>query len=170
MALMSFLHAGWFGDLFDDTPKTYHTVPIDLSSAGNETKFILRSVDSEKGGYFSLYFVIPESSSQHYDLLHDFIFGGQKREGISTPVKLTIYRIEQDNNSTLFYDKTIESKGWSGTGGYIDGKHATYWMRTIDVLNLPVGKYSIQLKNLKDFPELKGIEMYFAVHGGRGKY
>jgi hypothetical protein len=170
MALLSFLNANWFTDFFDDTPKTYYMVPIDLSSDKNEVKFILRSVDGEKGGYFSLYFVVPKSSSKDYALLHDFIFGGKKREGTSIPVRLTIYRIGQNNSLTLFYDKTIESKGWSGTGGDINGKQVTYWQRTIDVLRLPKGKYSIQLTNLKDFFELKGIEVYFAVHGGRGKY
>lgn len=170
MALLSFLNANWFTDFFDDTPKNYHVVPIDLSSNKNEVKFMLRSVDSEKGGHFSLYFVIPKYGSKHYDWLSNFLFGGKKREGTSTPVRLTIYRINQNNSLTLFYNKTIESKGWSGTGGYINGKQVTYWMRTIDVLRLPKGKYNIQLKNLKDFPELKGIKTYFAIHGGRGKY
>lgn len=173
MALMSFLYAGWFGDLFDSTPKTYHMVPIDLSKVGNVADFMLRSVDSEKGGHFSLYFVIRKDGKQLYDNRHwinEFVLGGQKREGVSTPIRLTIYRIEQDGEAILFYDKTIEAKGWSGTGGYMNGAEVTYWMRNIDVFSLPKGKYSIRLENIKEFPELKEIEMYFAIHGGRGKY
>jgi hypothetical protein len=43
-------------------------------------------------------------------------------------------------------------------------------MRWVKGMELPKGKYRIRLENLKDFSELKGIEMYFAINGGRGKY
>jgi hypothetical protein len=173
MALMSFLHAGWFGDLFDDTPKPPIEVPIDMSKAGTVADFVIRSNDSEKYRVFSLYFVRFPLGKVGYGSepwLDDFIGHGPDR-GTTTPVKLTIYRIEKDKEPIQFYEATIEARGRDSRGFYLlDGRKMAFDDRWVDEMRLPKGKYRIQLENIKEFPELKRIEMYFAVHSGRGKY
>ena len=56
MALMSFLHAGWFGDLFDSTPIPPIAVPIDLSQSGSMVETEVR-VEEKGTYYFSLRFL-----------------------------------------------------------------------------------------------------------------
>ena len=43
MALLSFLNAGWLGNLFDSMPTPYYTMPIDLSKAGNVAETDIRA-------------------------------------------------------------------------------------------------------------------------------
>ncbi len=56
MALMSFLHAGWLGDLFDSTPTPPISVPIDLSKAGSVVETEVRIDDDSHNYIFSLHF------------------------------------------------------------------------------------------------------------------
>ncbi|AFV96976.1 DUF5625 family protein [Sulfuricurvum sp.] len=180
MALMSCLHAGWFGDLFDDTPKPPIEVPIDMSKAGIVADFVIRSDDSEKYRDFWLVFVRYPSGKYREEIkdstpwLDEFIGGGTRNidgseiKGTITPVKLTIYRLEKDKEPTLFYEATIEAGGRDARGFYLlDGRKMAHDMRWVKEMRLPKGKYRIRLENLKAFPELKEIEMYFAIHGMR---
>ena len=43
MALLSFLNAGWLGNLFDSMPTPYYTMPIDLCKAGNVAETDIRA-------------------------------------------------------------------------------------------------------------------------------
>jgi len=52
MALVSFLNAGWFANLFDSTPTPPVAVPIDLSKKGSTAEVVIRSDDSDKSRYF----------------------------------------------------------------------------------------------------------------------
>ncbi|MGE3612528.1 MAG: DUF5625 family protein [Sulfurimonas sp.] len=172
MALMSFLHAGWLGDLFDNTPKPPIAVPIDMSKAGNTAEIVIRSDDSDKTRYFSLYFVMGVPGQYQItskDWLEKFV-GHGSIEGTRTPVMLIIYSLEKDKESILFLNKTIEAGGTDSRGFKLNGQNIIYANRWIDAIKLPQGKYHIKLENLQDFPELKEIEIYFAIHGGRGKY
>lgn len=42
MTLFGFLHAGWFSNMFDNTPTPPISVPIDLSKAGSKIEFDVR--------------------------------------------------------------------------------------------------------------------------------
>lgn len=172
MALMSFLHAGWLGNLFDDTPKPPIEVPIDMSKAGVVADFVIRSDDSEKTRVFSLYFVNGTTGNYkttNKEWLEKFVGHGDVI-GTITPVKMTIYRLEKDKEPVVFYEGTIEAGGTHARGfELLDGRRMTYHNRTFKWISLPKGKYRIQLENLKDFPELKGIEMYLAISRGMHK-
>jgi hypothetical protein len=172
MALMSFLHAGWFGDLFDRTPTPPIAIPINLSKSGSTAEIVIRSDDSDKIRVFSLYFVIGKKGKDSYSRNHwIYEFVGRPGSGTVTPVKLTIYRIEKDKEPTLFYEGRIEVEDSSGSGlGINKREDIAYMKRRIDSMYLSEGKYRIRLENLQDFPELKETEIYFAIHGGRGKY
>jgi len=172
MALVSFLNAGWFANLFDSTPTPPIAVPIDLSKKGSTAEVVIRSDDSDKSRYFSIYFVMdaPGVSGAIDNYLLETFTGHGSGQGIKTPVRLTIYRIKKDKEPILFLDKTIEAAGRDSTAFEINGQKVIYRDRYIYATELPEGKYRIRLKNLQDFPELKEIETYFAIHGGRGKY
>ena len=119
-----------------------------------------------------IYFVVGVSGAidnLHQHLAETFI-GHGPRQGVITPVRLTIYRIKKDKEPILFLDKIIEAAGTNSRGFELNGQKVIYDDRSIDATELPEGKYRIRLKNLQDFPELKEIETYFAIHGGRGKY
>jgi len=111
---------------------------------------------------------VPIDNSRKY-LLETFI-GHGPGQGIRTPVRLTIYRIKKDKEPILFLDKTIEAVGHNSTAFELNGQEVVYADRYVYATELPEGKYRIRLKNLQDFPELKEIETYFAIHGGREKY
>ena len=131
MALLSFLHAGWFGNLFDSTPTPPIAVPIDLSKAGNATEIVVRSDDSDKTRYFALYFVMGitgQYQNTRKEWLEKFVGHGDI-EGTIIPVKLTAYRIEKDKNPVLFFDKTVEKGGTFGRAFELNGKKVVYAIR-----------------------------------------
>ena len=172
MALFGFLQAGWFANLFDSTPTPPIAVPIDLSKKGSTAEVVIRSDDSDKSRYFSIYFVVGVSGviDKLHEHLSETFIGYGPRQGVITPVRLTIYRIKKDKEPILFLDKTIEAGESHFRGFELNGQKVIYDDRYIYATELPEGKYRIRLKNLQDFPELKEIETYFAIHGGRGKY
>ena len=171
MALLSFLNANWFTDLFDDTPKPPIYVPIDMSKTGKVADFIIRSDDSEKTRYFSLVFAtrVDGKYDFHWDSWIYKFLGHGSIEGIKTPARLTIYRLKKDEEPTLIFDKVIKAGGTIGGKGVLNKQKGNYSMRYIYSRKLPQGHYRIKLENLQNFPELKDINIFFGVHFGRGK-
>jgi len=178
MALLSFLNANWFTDLFDDTPKPPIYVPIDMSKTGKVADFIIRSDDSEKYRVFSLYFATRVDGKYDFhrnSWIYKFLGHGPidgaaspcyNMDGTITPVKLTVYRLEKSKEPKLLFDKTIDTCGGINGGIFkINGQKGRYERRGLLMTELPKGKYRIKLENLKSFPELKKIEIYFAIHG-----
>ncbi len=155
MALMSFLNANWFTDLFDDTPTPYYTMPIDLSKAGNIVETNIR-IDKQYSveillDYYSYSRLSKEKKlkENHDKYVHimEKYFGKNKPLPIF-PIKLTVLKYEKTGTS-IVVDKT-----------YYTNSRTTTSSRLIDELKLQEdGKYHIKIETVKDYPELSYLDV-----------
>lgn len=186
MALMSFLHAGWFGNLFDSTPTSPISIPIDLSTAESVIETEMRV--AERGAYyFSLEFL---STDEVKNGIRDFNIA-YKIAGCNSydPVTGEQYSIcsyesakrqlgdliDETYNSdgtiipvklTLFQilnngtKRLIRDKVYQTKGSYSN-------TRDFERRILEKGKYSIRVENIKSISEMKNrkADFRFARHG-----
>lgn len=186
MALMSFLNAGWFANLFDKTPTPPIYIPIDLSKAGDtiEGEFRIK----EKWSYFmSLKFLKIDSRRNNYQeakkaqkflgyrvydpydgkLLGNSSYSFAKRDlarggvfidenynldGTTVPLHVTLYKIGEDGTKKVILDKKYITKGENGG-----------LRREFEHISLHEGRYSIKVKNIESFLELKGMKIDFSL-------
>ena len=81
--------------------------------------------------------------------------------GVSTPIHLTITKIEQDKTETIIFDEVRgpEEADWSSAG----------FFKRITRLLLKSGAYKITAKTLKDAPEFIGTDIYLWMAKPPGK-
>lgn len=183
MALVGFLNAGWFANLFDATPTPPIYIQMDLSKPGDtiEGEFRIK----EKWSYFmSLQFLDIDSRKNNYkeakkvhkflgyrvydpsdgkllgkssysfakeDLARGgvFIDENYNLDGTIVPLHVTLSKIGKDGIENVILDKKYMTKG--GNGG----------RRKFEHISLHEGRYSIKVKNIKGFSELKGMQVGF---------
>lgn len=149
MMSMSFLHAGWFGDLFDFTPTPYYTMPIDLSKAGNVSETDIR-IDEKHYIYVELYYDYRKQkiSGDRYGEIIDKYFGRHKLFPIF-PIKLTVLKYEEIGMS-IVTDKIY----------YTNSLGRTYSSRGIDKFKLQEGsKCHVKVETVEDYPELADLNV-----------
>ena len=200
IALVSFLNAGWFRDVFslirihfDSSMAVPLQVPIDLSKKGvivdrefkvKETRgyvmeFRLLSADMKKNDYheatkaqkflgYTAY--SPYDGKQlrfpTYDFAkEDLAMGGvfidesYNVDGTIVSLHVILHKIEKDGRKKVILDKTYITKGHNDGG----------LSRSFGYGSLDKGKYSIKVKNIEGFSELKGVETSFKIVRNRIK-
>ena len=153
MVLLSFLNAGWLGNLFDSTPTPYYTMPIDLSKAGNIAETDIR-IDEKYSVYVELYYDYRKQkiSGDRYGEIIDKYFGRHKLFPIF-PIKLTVLKYEEIGMS-IVTDKTY----------YTNSLGRTYSSRGIDEFKLQEGaKYHIKVETIENYPELAELNVEVAI-------
>ncbi len=149
MALLSFLNAGWLGNLFDSTPTPRYTMAIDLSKAGNIAETDIR-IDEKYSVYVELYYDYRKQkiSGDRYGEIIDKYFGRHKLFPIF-PIKLTVLKYEK-TGTTMVVDKIY----------YTNSLGRTYSSREIDEFKLQEGsKYHIKVETVEDYPELAELNV-----------
>lgn len=149
MALLSFLHAGWLGNLLGFTPTPYYKMPIDLSKAGNVAETDIR-IDEKYYTYVELYYDHRKQkiSRDRYREINDKYFGRYEPFPIF-PIKLTVLKYEK-NGTSIVVDKIYHT---SSLG-------RSYSSRGIDKFKLQEGsKYRIKVETVEDYPELAELNV-----------
>lgn len=149
MTLISFLHAGWLGNLLDSTPTPYYTMPIDLSKAGNVAETDIR-IDEKHYIYVELYYDHREQkiSRERYQEISNKYFGRYEPFPIF-PIKLTVLKYEKTGTSVMA-DKIY----------YTNSLGRSYSSRGIDKFKLQEGsKYHIKVETVEDYPELAELNV-----------
>lgn len=164
MALLSFLHAGWLGNLFDDTPTPYHTIPVDLSKLGNVAETDIR-IDEKYSveillDYYSYHRLSKEKkhgvNHDKYVYIMEKYFGRDKPLP-TFPIKLTITKYEKTGNNVVV-DKI-----------YYTNSRTTTSSRLIDEFNLENGKYHIKVETVENYPELADLDVVVEIDYIRAK-
>lgn len=165
MALMSCLHAGWFGDLFDSTPTPYYTMPIDLSMAGNVAETDIR-IDKRYSveillDYYSYNRLSKEKKLKEnrdkYAHIIEKYFGRNEPLPIF-PIKLTVLKYEKTGTS-IVVDKI-----------YYTHSRTTTSSRFIDEFKLQEGsKYHIKVEAVEGYPELAYLDVIVEIDYIRAK-
>ena len=186
MALLSFLNAGWLGNLFDSTPTEPIRLPIDLSKAGSVVEIEVR-VTEYGAYYFSLEFLYTDKTkdgirdakiarkiagynayrpsgeqSRHYTLelakqdSGSLIDETYNLDGTTIPIRLTFSQIEKDGSRKLIKDEIYQTRG---AGSNLE--------REFEKFFLDKGKYSIRVENIEGISEMKNrnADFRFARHG-----
>jgi len=186
MALMSFLHAGWLGNLLGFTPTPPIRLPIDLSKAGSiaETKVTVK----EKGTYyFSFVFLYTDEVKDGirdakrakkiagYNA-YEPVSGKQTRHYPLYLAKEDSQGLVDDNynlDGTIIPIKLIFSK-MEKDGTKIMIKDEIYQTkgsysltREFEKFRLEPGRYSIKIENLEGILEMENrkADFRFARHG-----
>lgn len=149
MALLSFLNAGWLGNLLGFTPTPYYKMPIDLSKAGNVAETDIR-IDEKYSVYVELYYDYRKQkiSGDRYGEIIDKYFGRHKLFPIF-PIKLTVLKYEK-TGTTMVVDKIY----------YTNSLGRSYSSRLIDDFKLQEGgKYRIKIETVEDYPELAELSV-----------
>lgn len=153
MALMSFLHAGWFGDLFDSTPTPRYTMPIELSKAGNVAETDIR-IDEKHYVYVDLVYDHRKQkvSLDRYRELKSKYFGSDRHSLPIFPIKLTVMKYEK-TGASIVVDKI-----------YYTNTRMSSSDRLIDEFILQEGaKYHIKVETVEDYPDLAELNVEVAI-------
>jgi hypothetical protein len=154
MALMSFLHAGWLGNLFDSTPTPRYTMPIDLSKAGNVAETDIR-IDEKYSVYVELYHDHRKQkiTTDRYRELKNKYFGSDRHSLPVFPIKVTVMKYEKTGNS-MVVDKIY----------YTNSLGRTTSSRLIDEFKLQKdSKYHIKVETVENYPELAELNVEVAI-------
>lgn len=169
-----------YGDkLFGLVPTPPTQVPINLTKAGNIAEMEVQIKEDVRSYVVGLYFFFTHSKKEAGlgdDELYKFVglnefdpFSGKliglfehanKEEkwdlnGVAIPIKLVIYKLNDNNSSTLVIDKTYMTRGRNAYG-------FKYLTREFAGVELAQGRYLIKAKTLKDFAELRNgkVELF----------
>jgi len=163
MALVSFLHAGWFDDLFGFNSTPPFKVDINMSKAGNiaEKEFKIK-----KEQYYTMSFTFYTKDKVEYLKMLDFLAGTRhvgikKRSAIPIPIKITILKTDKKKKYIILKSQYITNNISSWNGKKIS--------RNISNVYLKKGIYKMKVESLEDFPELKNINMSLIVKKIRTK-
>jgi len=150
MALMSFLHAGWLGNLLGFTPTPYYKMPIDLSKAGNVAETDIR-IDEKYSVYVMLSYDPRKQkiSRGRYGEISDKYFGDEIKPTLPIfPIKLTVMKYEK-TGTAIIVDKTY----------YTNTQRASA-TRHVGEFKLQEGaKYHIKVETVEDYPELAELNV-----------
>ncbi|ACZ12024.1 hypothetical protein Sdel_0995 [Sulfurospirillum deleyianum DSM 6946] len=156
MALLSFLNAGWLGNLFDNTPTPYYTMPIDLSKTGNVAETDIR-IDKEYRTGIALNYDFRRQKNKmtrnEYNNIKVF-FGNSYTSGTAIPVKLKIEKIMDKNETTILNDIIIVDN---------NGGHELH-SSLIKEIALSQGKYRIKVETTEDFSELSDLSVLVEIY------
>lgn len=166
MLLISFLHAGWLGYLFDSTPTPPISIPIDLSKAGSVVETEI-SIKEKRGYIFALHFSYIGhkkdggiDTDKLYKILgnasYDAHTGVRIPSGIPIHIKLSIYKLNDNNSRTMIIDDDYITRGY-------DESSSTYMSRYINIITLAEGKYFIRMQTNENISVLKDRTTLFAV-------
>ena len=153
MALLSFLNAGWLGNLFDSTPTPRYTMPIDLSKAGNVAETDIR-IDEKYSVYVDLVYDHRKQKVNlaRYSEISDKYFGRDRHALPIFPIKLTVMKHEKTGTS-MVVDKI-----------YYTNSRMSSSDRLIDEFELQKGsKYHIKVETVEDYPELAELNVEVAI-------
>lgn len=156
---------GW--SPFDETPIT---VPIDLSKAGSVVEIKLNVWEKLRYA-FRLEFSKASEGDTRVDVkkIEEFIgrdfydpktkVGG--KTGIPIPIKITIYKIGEQDTPVLIFDEAFTTRGHE----YLIYHHeiVPFLGRRVTALDLARGHYLIRVESLENFPELTGWQMYVRI-------
>ena len=165
MALMSFLHAGWLGNILGFTPTPYYTMPIDLSKAGNiaETDILIDKRYSVEIllVYYSYFRLseekkLKENHDKYVQIMKKY-FGRDEPLPIFS-IKLTVLKYEKTGTS-IVVDKIYHTHSRTTTSS-----------RLIDEFKFEEGsKYHIKVETVEDYPELAYLDVVVEIDYIRAK-
>ena len=172
MTLFGFLYAGWFSNMFDNTPTAPITVPIDLSKVGSTVE--IKMIVKDEWNYqccLLFYYTFPE----HHEIdnfIENFVgttkyrtdSGSPIYSGTPVPIKLSIYKIDNKkkqllSSHTYLTIASIASGGNNSTGYYLQ--------RLIHTFKFEKGKYILKIENLKGFSRLQDSKVQFSISMAR---
>lgn len=148
MALMSFLHAGWLGNILGFTPTPYYKMPIDLSKAGNIAKTDIR-IDKKYSVEVALRYDFrlqqDQFSRDKFKRIVEKYFRPTNGNFPVFPIKLTVINYDKTGENTMV-NKIYYTDSWTSTSN-----------RLIDEFNLKNGKYHFKIETVEDYPELADL-------------
>lgn len=169
-----------YGDkIFGLVPTPPTQVPINLTKAGNIAEMEVQIKEDVQSYVVGLHFFFTQRKKEAGfgdDELYNFVgfnkfdpFSGKqisfsahmnKEEkwdlsGVTIPIKLAIYKLNDNNSSTLVIDKTYKTRGRNANS-------FTYLTREFAGIELAKGRYLIKAKTLKDFDEFRNgkVELF----------
>jgi hypothetical protein len=189
-ALFGFLYAGWFAELFDDTPTPPITMPIDLYKAGSKVEFTTRI-----------------KKRRRYRIWLEFIWTDEVKNGVrdsDISRKIAGFGWARDKNGTIVCNKEDAIKYLALRGVHVDKDydcfgtvvplHVTIYKlepnkekkliidktyqtkgtdggwryhmrRSVSCFLLEPGTYKVIVENIKSIKEMKGrkADIYFGV-------
>jgi len=184
MALVSFLNAGWFANLFDSTPIPPIYIQMDLSKPGDtiEGEFRIKEkwsyimslqfldIDSRKNNY-------KEGKKAHkflgcrvYDPSDGKLLGKCSYDFAKRNLAYGGVSIDKNYNldgTIVPLHVTLSKIGKDGVNNVIlNKKYMTKGengglRREFEHISLHEGRYSIKVQNIKGFSELKGMKIGF---------
>ena len=135
-------------------PKPPFKTPVNLSHKGVVADFDIR-ITSYDIYAFELRFEYPEEDQDERERVRRLVGGLHEPTLVPTPVKLTIYK-KQAQNEQLFYQKTIADSETSGAG-------SNNFSKTIGDCDLKRGKYRFVLESLAQPQEYASIPTKFHI-------
>jgi len=128
-----------------------HSFPFDASRGDSllDTDFQIRQ---HRNYYFSLQFDYAGED----DLWRVLKLVGRSNEpGVIIPVYLKVLRIQPGSNPESIYEGSVETKS-SFVHGFTETKFHGNYRRMIEVIALKPGLYRLQVRTIKESPELVG--------------
>ena len=135
-------------------PKPPFKTPVNLSHKGVVADFDIR-VPKHRIYYFRMRFEYPEEDRAERERVRKLVGELHEPTLVSTPVKLTIYE-KQAQNEQIVYQKMIEDSETSGAG-------SNYYAKTIGHCDLKRGKYRFVLESLAQPQEYASIPTKFVI-------
>ena len=135
-------------------PEPRFETPVNLSHKGVVADFDIR-VPKHRIYYFRMRFEYPEEDRAQRERVRRLVGGLHEPTLVPTPVKLTIYK-KQAQNEQLFYQKTIADSETSGAG-------SNDFAKTIGHCDLKRGKYRFVLESLTQPQEYASIPTKFVI-------
>jgi len=147
-------------------------LPIELPFAahkvGTSVSTELRIITDQKY-YFSLMFMFNENDAKDRARVKKqageggiyTLTGESITPGIPIPLKLKITTVDS-SGERLFLEKQV-------CKGILSAEGSNHYIRDIDLIYLPQGRYRVSVQTLKDIPELADTKVVFMIHRGIGK-
>jgi hypothetical protein len=184
MALSTTLFGNWFTNLFDPTPTPTIKIPVDLSKVGTIVDMEFR-VNYDESTYFALRFSCTDvkldggldcKKKRKFMGINGYLYGEGKQttignykrakrefgnmidehydlDGTIVPLYITLHKLEDNGTELSILDKSYDTKGQNAKRG----------SRDITVKHLNKGKYTLKVKNLEAFIELKDRPIEFII-------
>ncbi|PHQ92152.1 MAG: hypothetical protein COB42_02345 [Sulfurimonas sp.] len=170
MALLSFLHAGWFSGWFDTTPP--FRIYVDLGKTGSvaekEFKITKDKTYVLSLGYKTTYEKEQEDNHKERNKVTKILFGKYRTNGkggkyigngyrTPIPIKITITETDKKRRPFIF-EKTYFTS---------DGLPTSYFDMRLGHIKLVEGSYKIEIEILDGIQELVGIPIYVTLNNIR---
>jgi hypothetical protein len=139
------------------TPTPPHKIKIDLSKGGNVYETMIK-IKNEDLYDFDFKFIVKHSKEDggaDRAIVSSFT-GNPHSNGIMIPVKLSIYKLNKDDEKERIIDDIYHTNDNQGSTSYTI-------IRRIKPTILNKGIYQIRLETLEDFEFLVGREIYLEI-------